>query len=55
MNYRWPENKRTGRVPWFVVLRRGLFVIPTAVVTLILFLLVLAGWGYQEAKQVWRN
>lgn len=47
--WRWPENKRTGLVPWFVILRR-------AVVTPLIFfgyalsfVGILIGYGAREA------
>lgn len=53
--WRWPEDRRQGRVAWFVILRR-LVVFPLVLCGIILLLLgVWLGYGYKEAMDQWRN
>ena len=49
--WRWPENVRTGRAPWFVVLRRIVFWLPLAVGLMIAYLSIIGGYGRKEAKK----
>lgn len=52
---RWPENKRTGVVPWFVIAWRVLFY-PTLIVSLwIAFLSILCAYGLNKAMMFWDN
>lgn len=53
--YRWPENKLTGIVPWFVVLRRLFFWPFLFIGACIIFLAVLGGYGFREAMITWKN
>ena len=51
---RWPENRRTGLLPWFVILRR-LLVYPFLFATICLFWLFTVIWygGLYEANLFW--
>ena len=40
--YRWPENRKTGHVPWFVILRRLVF---WPLLLLGMSITFLAAWG----------
>jgi len=52
---RWPENTKTGHVPWFVVLRR-ITVAPLLYACLCLcWCAVALGWGYRRAAQWWSD
>lgn len=53
--YRWPEDKRSGIVPWFVILRRAFFWPFLLLGTSISFFAILGGFGIKEAKIFWRN
>ena len=53
--YRWPENRNTGLVPWFVIFRRLIawpFLLSGLSIT---FVAVIAGFGLKDAKRMWRN
>ncbi len=52
---RWPENKRTGRIPWFVTIRRLVFY-PTLILALwVAVFSILCAYGYDEARRWWIN
>jgi hypothetical protein len=53
--YRWPENKETGLVPWFVAVRRLIFWPLLLVGMCIVWLAVAGGFSPTEAKRIWRN
>jgi len=55
MWHRWPEDKRRGLVPWFVVLRRLVFWPLLLAGKVICFLAILGGFGLADAKQTWRD
>ena len=53
--WRWPENHRTGYVPWFVILRRLVgtpFMLIGIMIAFIGFLLVL---GWRETTDLWEE
>jgi hypothetical protein len=51
--WRWPEDRRRGLVPWFIVLRRLLFLPLFAVALALGWLAVLGANGLREARQWW--
>ena len=52
---RWPESKRSGRLPWFVTAWRILFY-PSLIVSLwIAFVSILCAYGWNEARRWWSN
>lgn len=53
--YRWPENKRTGVVPWFVVLRRALFIVPLYALFATTAVVLACGWGVDAAVRFMRD
>lgn len=53
--YRWPEDKRTGRVAWFVVAWRLLWV-PLIYSGFAIGLLgTLLAYGAKDAERLWRS
>lgn len=52
--YRWPEDQRTGRVAWFVVLRRLAFAPVFAVGMTMAYVAVAGAYGSKEAAR-WLN
>jgi NADH:ubiquinone oxidoreductase subunit 3 (subunit A) len=53
--YRWPENKQTGIVPWFVMLRR-LLLIPTLYLGLAITAVSIAlGYSWRDGINWWKN
>lgn len=53
--YRWPENKQTGRVAWFIILRRLLFLPLLLISKCIMFVSILGGYGWYEAVKSWED
>ena len=52
--YRWPENKETGVVPWFVILRRLIFWPLLVAGMSVAFVAVAGAFGISEARRFWR-
>lgn len=53
--WRWPEDRYTGRVPWFVIARRLLFWLPLATGLVLAYLAIIGGYGKKEADKWLRN
>jgi len=53
--YRWPEDKRIGQVPWFVVVRRVAFFPLVLAGKVLIFLGTCGGWSVDEAIRDWRS
>lgn len=52
--YRWPENKETGMLPWFLLLRRAIFYPFFLLGISIAFLAIFLAAGSEEAFNFWR-
>lgn len=53
--WRWPENKETGHVAWFVILRRLAF-LPLMAIGALLYLTGIAlSYGYSDARRALRE
>jgi hypothetical protein len=52
---RWPENKITGRVPWFVVLWRLPWFLLIYIGISIAWVGVVCCYGINKAAQFWRD
>lgn len=53
--WRWPENRMTGVVPWWVILRRLIFWPLLMAGMCVVFFAVLGGFGLREAQSTWKN
>lgn len=53
--FRWPENKKTGLVPWFVILRRLIFWPILFIGMCICYVAILGGFGLQSANNFWKD
>jgi hypothetical protein len=53
--YRWPENPRSGIVPWFVIVRRAIFWPLLLVGRCLSFVAVLGGFGLYDALMEWKR
>lgn len=53
--YKWPEDKYTGRVAWYTILRRVTCYPFVAAAVAVLFIALLCGWGYDTAERTCKN
>jgi len=53
--YRWPENPKTGRLPWFTILYRIIFFPLLLIGMSICFVAIFFMLGLHEAKDFWRS
>jgi hypothetical protein len=53
--WRWPENKLTGAVPWFIILRRLPFFPLIFCGMAISWLGVLGAYGLSSANEWWKE
>jgi hypothetical protein len=53
--WRWPENRYSGTVAWFVILRRLAFYPLTLLGALLYVTGILMGYGLREGAQAWRD
>ena len=49
INWRWPEDKRKGRPPWFVILRRTVFLPLIYAGAILVFVAMICAYGYRAA------
>lgn len=52
---RWPENKRTGTVPWFVIVRRLVFWPIMTVGLFVAFIGIFCAFGSKEGIRFWND
>lgn len=51
----WPNNKNPNLVPWYIVLRRSVFM-PVILTGYFMTLVgLLAGYGLAEARRFWKS
>jgi hypothetical protein len=55
MNWRWPAQKGNNFVPWYTMIRRGVVIVPTTCCVIVLVVLAGLGWGWMEARRVWKE
>jgi len=54
--WRWPQTiEHPNIVPWYMVLRRALFIVPRYIFGALTALCLLLGWGVIEARQFWKE
>jgi len=52
---RWPEDKRKGIVPWFVIVRRLVFSPIIYIGIFVSMIGIFFGYGISKTKDFWEN
>ena len=55
MNWRWPAKPGSTLVPWYTMIRRALCLPFFQLFRSLMWLIVLLGWGYEDAKCWWEE
>ena len=55
MNFNWPATKQNNMVPWYTMIRRGVFFVPVFVFLFISLAFVYLGWGKYAVIDLWRD
>ncbi len=55
MNWHWPHKNGNDYAPWYRIIRRGVFIVPTAICVLALAMCATLGWGWAEGRRVWKE
>jgi hypothetical protein len=55
MNFNWPATKQNNMVPWYTMIRRGIFFVPVFVFLFISLAFVYLGWGKYAVIDLWRD
>jgi len=53
MNWKWPANRANNLAPWYVVMRRMVFVIPMYVGLAVCVVCYAGAYGIGEARRFW--
>ena len=55
MNWKYPQTKYNNKVPWYTIVRRGLFMPLAMLFVLLLVGTTYLGWGKDTALGIWND
>ena len=55
VNWKWPQTKYNDKAPWYVIIRRVVFYVPTFTAMFLFLGFVYLGWGKDMMVEIWED